>query len=184
MVNTMICWGSLSMADSLPRPTICSLVTISIVASSLSKQFAYSCATKSSTLRTFSCCAATTNVLKSTVSMASMTSANADTRSDSGEFSVMSSIVCPLQLWSMRRSSACTAVWAPNSRTWIKLRTSWDQQMFPILASSAICYGQTPNAASKPTATTIEESASLLERMWSESLTRSMISIWFAGRTR
>ena len=83
------------MEDSLLRPTICSLVTISIAESSQSKRFAYSCATKSSTLRTFSCCAATTNVLKSTVSMASMTSANVDTQSDSGEFSVMSSIVCP-----------------------------------------------------------------------------------------
>ena len=62
MVSTQIYWGSLSMADSHLKRTTSFLVITLIVGSSHSKQFACCSPTKSSILKTSSCCEATTNV--------------------------------------------------------------------------------------------------------------------------
>lgn len=69
---------------------------------------------RSSTLRTFSCCAATTSARRSIASTAFTTSASGGTTSACGRPSQTASTACPWRHWWMRRSCACMAA-SPRS---------------------------------------------------------------------
>ena len=174
MASTMICWGSLSMEGSHQTQIISSWATTSIEVDNQLKLLCFYCATRSSTLRTSSCSEVTTSVPKSIESMASMMNVREDTLSNYGEYSVMCSIACQCQRWSTRKYSVCMEVSVLSSRTWIRLKGLWDQQMCQTRVSCVIYYGQIRREASMSTEIMIEEWVSLLVRMWSASSTRSM----------
>ena len=180
MDSSLICWDCSSMADSLPRLTTCSLVTMLTEANSHWRLSSCSLPIKQSSKRISSYYAATTSVDKSIVSMASTMSAREDIVSVSGRSSRTCSTACRLQHSSTTRSSACMVDFHRNSSLWHNCSKLLDLPKYLRMDFFATCCGlirKSPRVAGERTT---EVSAIHLEKPSSSSFWRRMTLIWFA----
>eukprot|EP00001_Collodictyon_triciliatum_P164917 29070_4 len=172
--NTMIFSAYSTTEVTLPKPIICSWVTMWTVANSRSRRYHFF-HTKSNILKTFSSSEGTTNAHLSTESTASTMSASGDTVSSCGKHSQTASTACPSAPSSTRKSFAHTAGFLPTCSP--SIRSAADQQTSQTTACSAIFSGQTLTRKSLAGPKTTVASRMSLARTLSRSSFRSTIWI-------
>ena len=124
------------------------------------------------------------SAVKSTVYMASMTSASVATLSEFGKNSRMFSTACQSPHLSMTKSFACTAVSLPNSLLWLSYNRSQDQQKCLRTVFSATYSGLTQKKVSQVGVKTTAVSLILSEKPLLSSSSKKTILTSFAERIK
>ena len=174
MDSSQTCWDYLSMEDSHPRQTIFSWEIMSIEASSHWRQLFCCLHTKSSIRKISSYWGGTTNVVRSTECMGSMTNVRDAIALGFGRNSKMCSTACQLLPWSTTRFFACTEDSLQNSSPWPNFSKSQDPLKCLRMAYSVICFGLTLRKLRAAGVKMIEESATRSARPWLNSFWRRM----------